>query len=120
MERGNIKMTVNQYIALGLLLGRIVTVILTAMVIRKQYRVLKTKKYPELKMLRRNLMLGTIILLIGNFIPIVIDTLGIFNRGSFSLLLAYVFSNNITAILASFMLWYNIRLSERTKLLVEE
>lgn len=106
-------MEANQYISLALLVGRFTCVYILSLVIRKQWRALRSKNYPELRPLREKNLLGTIILVIMNFFPIVLDTFGIFGRGSFSLLLAYVFSNNLSAILYSYMLWTSLRLAER-------
>ena len=108
-------MTANQKISLVLLLGRILTVYLMSLVIRKQSRFLKARSHPELYQLRRRLLLGSIVVLAGNVVPIVIDTMGVFNKGSFGLLLAYVFSNNLTAIISAYLLWSTIRLSEKLK-----
>lgn len=113
-------MTTNQKISLALLIGRAIVLYYMVRVVSKQYRVLKTKNYPELNQLRiRNLVFSAIILL-GNIIPIIIDVMGIFGKGSFNLLLAYVFSNNITAIMSAYILWYNIRLAERIKIIDTE
>lgn len=109
-------MTTNQYISISLLIGRLVTIYIMVLVIRKQRRALKSTKYPELRDLRKTLLVGSVILLLANFVPVLIDTLGLFNKGSFGLLLAYVFSNNLTAIFAAYMLWYNLRLAERIKI----
>lgn len=109
-------MTANQYISIGLLVGRIVTVFIMSLVIRKQWRALKSRKYPQLRAIRIRNIWGSSILIAMNLVPITIDTFGIFNMGSFNLLLAYVFSNNLTAILYSYMLWTSIRLAEEIKI----
>lgn len=109
-------MDVNQKISLALLAGRLVTVFIMAMVIRKQHRVLRANNYPELRPLRIRLLIGSYIAMAGNIIPVMIDTMGLFGKGSFALLLAYVFSNNFTAILTAYLVWFNIRLSEKIKL----
>jgi hypothetical protein len=112
-------MNTNQKISLALLIGRLVSVSFMALVVSKQYKVLRAKNYPELKRLRTTLLVGSCIILAGNIIPIVIDTLGIFGMGSFALLLAYVFSNNLTAMLAAYMMWYSIRISEKTEVILQ-
>lgn len=106
-------MNANQYISLALLLGRVVSVTILFMVIRKQHRALRSKNYPQLRPLREKNLLGTVVLIGMSFVPILIDVFGIFNAGSFNLLLAYVFSNNLSAILYSYMLWSSLRLAER-------
>lgn len=110
-------MTANQYIALALLVGRLVTLYIMYFVVRRQYRNLKAQSYPELNQLRLNLLIASIIILLGQILPITIDVLGIFNGGSFNLLVAYVASNNIISILSAFVLWYNLNLTQRIKLI---
>lgn len=110
-------MTANQYISIALLLGRGVVLYFMIKVIRKQHRVLKAKNYPELNELRQRNLVFSVIILLGNVVPILIDTLGIFGKGSFGLLLAYVFSNNITAMLSAYMLWSNLVLAEKIKII---
>lgn len=97
-------MEANQYIYIGLLLGRLVSVYILALVIRKQWRALRSKKYPELRPLREGNLLGSTVLIGANVIPIILDVFGIFNMGTFGLLLAYIFSNNISAMLYSYMI----------------
>lgn len=106
-------MTANQYISIGLLLGRIICVSIMVLVIRKQWQVLWTKNYPELQPLRWRNLVGSIILIAMNFVPIIIDVMGVFNVGNFTILLMYVFSNNLTAILYSYMLWTSLKLAEK-------
>ncbi len=106
-------MTANQYISIGLLLGRFISVTIMVTVIRKQWRSLRSKKYPELHPLRQRNLAGSIVLIAMNFAPILIDTYGVFGKGSFNLLLAYVFSNNLTAILYAYMLRSSLQLAER-------
>lgn len=109
-------MTDTQIHALILLIGRLITVVFISFVIPKQYRLLKATNYPELRVLRKRLFLSSIVLLCGQFIPILIDVLGIFKIGSFNLLLIYVYSNNLTAILAAYMMWTVYKISETTKI----
>lgn len=107
----------NQKLSILLLIGRVITFIVMIGVTRKQYRVLKARNYPELRALRHTLLAGSLVVLAGNILPIVIDVMGVFRKGSFLLLLAYVFSNNITAMLSAFLLWYNLRLSEKIRVI---
>jgi hypothetical protein len=106
----------NQIHALLLLIGRLVAVAFITSVLPKQYRLLKATDYPELRKLRKRLFQASVVLLAGQFIPITIDVLGIFQIGSFNLLLLYVYSNNLTAILGSYIMWTVYRISEQTKL----
>jgi hypothetical protein len=106
----------NQIHALLLLIGRIITVIFIGNVVPKQYKLLKATNYPELRKLRKRLLQASVVLLVGQFIPILIDVLGIFQIGSLNLLLVYVYSNNLTAMLAAYIMWTVYRISEQTKL----
>lgn len=106
-------MDANQYLSLGLLIGRIICVHILFLVIRKQWRALRSKKYPELRSIRETNLIGTVILVCMNFIPIILDVFGLFGAGSYGLLLLYVFSNNLSAILYSYMLWTSLRLAEK-------
>lgn len=110
-------MTGNQWLALGLLISRFVTVVLMYKVVVEQIRELKRKDYRELDGLRKTLLAGSIVLLLANFVPILIDSLGVFGKGSFSLLVLYVVSNNITTLFAAYLVLYNIRLAKRVKLM---
>lgn len=97
-------------IAALLLIGRLITVIFILIVLINQIKLLRNNIFPELKPVRKRLFAMNVVLLLGQFIPITIDALGIWGRGSFNLLLAYVFSNNITAMIASIVTWdtYNL------------
>lgn len=99
-------MTINQKISLALLIGRMITVTFVGMTARLQWRLIKQNDGPELQVYRVILFSLTLILIFGNIIPIVIDVASLFNKGSLTLLVAYVFSNNITAMLAAVILWY--------------
>lgn len=96
-------MDTNQKISLVLLIGRLVTVYFSVRIIRIQYGLRNINdKFDGF----RNLLLTlSFVILLGNMVPILIDVFGIFGKGSLGLLLAYVFSNNITSMLAAFMLW---------------
>lgn len=113
-------MTANQKIALALLIGRVIVLFLLSKVARKQWIALRSQEYPELRRLRIALLVGTVIIIAGNIMPVVIDVLGVFGKGSFGLLLAYVFSNNITAILTAYVMLYNLKLSEETEIVLRE
>lgn len=102
----------NQVHALLLLIGRIVTLVLILLVIPKQYKLLKAKNQPEISYLRRRLFLSSVIMGAGQLVPIIIDVLGIFGKGSFGLLLLYVYSNNLTAMLGAYMMWTVYKISE--------
>lgn len=113
-------MTGFQILSTGLLIGRILTVILMTFVVRKQLRVIHSKRYPELRPIRLLLLSSSAIVILGNIIPIIIDAYGLFGKGSLNLLIAYVISNNITAAVSAFILWYNLRLSEKIKIITDK
>lgn len=92
-------------ISLLLLVGRIVTVLFIGMVVRLQWQLIKQNRGPELQWYRKSLFALSLAGLVGNFIPITIDAFGVFGKGSFGLLLLYVFSNNISAMIQSITLW---------------
>lgn len=108
-------MTANQWISLALLIGRVATLYFIVKVVPKQHKLLKATNDPELRPLRKTLFLCGLVLAAGNVVPIVIDVAGLFEMGSFGLLLAYVFSNNFTALLAAYMMWTVYKISDTTR-----
>lgn len=102
-------------IAATLLVGRLITIWFIFIVFKKQLSLLRSKHHVELRPLRKILFGLSFITIAGNIIPVVIDTMGIFGKGSFGLLLAYVYSNNITAILSAITLYVVYKISESTQ-----
>lgn len=103
-------MDANQWLALFLLFGRLGTVFFMLSVLRIQYKLKGIKD--AVSPLRKTMLWLSTTILLGNAVPIIIDTLGIFGKGSFGLLIAYVISNNITALLAAIMVWQVYRLAK--------
>lgn len=99
-------MTANQYHALALALGRVVTIVFVFLVARLQWRLIRQNKGPKLQVYRIILFSLSVILLLGNIFPLLLDIKGIFGKGSFLLLVLYVDSNAITALLAAVMMYY--------------
>ncbi len=106
-------MDTNQILALILLLGRIPTVFFVGATMRLQWKLIKQNTYPEDQWFRKLLFGLTTVLMLGNILPIWIDVEGLFHKGGFVLLVAYVFSNNITALLSGGITWYIYHLSSK-------
>lgn len=93
---------INTVISLLLLIGRLVGIYLMLRVLMIQLSLRKRKDH--VSNLRAVLMSLGIVIMLGNVIPVIIDVMGIFGKGSYGLLVAYAFSNNLTAVLAAFMI----------------
>lgn len=106
-------MTSNQIISLILLIGRVVSTTFILLVSTRQWKLIKQNNRKELQWYRKLLFTLGIVLLAGQILPITIDTLGIFNKGSFNLLLFYVFSNNLTMLMAAITIWLIYHLSSK-------
>lgn len=111
-------MSANQIHSLVLLIGRLLTLYFILWVIPRQYKVFKTRMVsePELRPIRGKLLLGHVVMALGQVVPITIDVFGLFNRGSFGLLLLYVYSNNFTALLSAYLMKTVYVTSEKTRL----
>lgn len=96
----------NQVISLVLLMGRAVTLLFVGLTIRYQRQLLRQNKGDRLQWYRRLLLSLAVVLFAGNIVPVVIDLAGLLHRGTFSLLLVYVFSNNLTAMLSAILTFY--------------
>lgn len=112
-------MNVKHYAAM-LLFGRIISVVLISMVIRIQYRLLKENNPTSVQSIRRVLFSLAIVVLVSSFVPILIDTVTLFGELPRSnpapIGIAYAFSNCISAIIASYLLWYLYKISAKEKL----
>jgi hypothetical protein len=104
-------------IALILLFGRLVSVMFIVLVIYKQFKLLHVRDV-SMRDQRRNLLFLSLVLFLGNFIPIVIDSLTLLSEVSRSKPttagVAYGLSNCGTSILSSFSLWVIYRYAERS------
>ena len=98
-------MSETQWISLLLLIGRVITVVFIIMVLRLQWKLIRQNMGPELQWYRKSLFALSAVSIAANFIPITIDVFGLLGKGSYALLLAYVFSNNISAMVQAFTLW---------------
>lgn len=102
-----------QILAGILLVGRLAAIVFTIIVIRLQVQLLRTKTNPELQDLRKLLLTLSVIVFAGNMIPIMIDVVGLTGNRPGILGIYYAFSNNLTALLSSILLWIVYRYSER-------
>lgn len=102
-------------LSLILLFGRIASVVFISMTIRLQVKLIRSRRHNELNGLRKVLLASSCLILLGNVVPIIIDVNGIFGRGSFALLITYVLSNNITALLSAMLMWQIYRVSGKVQ-----
>jgi hypothetical protein len=104
-------------IAFILLIGRIISVAYIFLVLRQQWKLLRTSITPKLQPLRQRLFFLALVIFIGNLVPITIDLATLLTpltRGNPSPLgITYAFSNCITAALSSFLLWELYRMAAR-------
>lgn len=97
-----------------LLVGRLVAMSFLMTVAATQYRLLRSNVYPELQNLRATLFILTVVVMLSQVYPIVIDIYGIFDRATPGMIIFYAFSNNGSAVLTSIMLWTIYRIANRT------
>jgi hypothetical protein len=101
-----------------LLAGRLVSVTFLVLVLIKQWRLLKLYVEPEIRGYRKLLFVLSCIILVGNFIPIVIDTATLFvetnrNPNVRSLSIMYALSNSATAAISAATIWLIYRTAGR-------
>jgi hypothetical protein len=104
-------------IALSLLICRIVSVGFILAVLRKQWILLKARNHAEVATLRRVLFYLAVVIFLGQFVPILIDSATLIDQAKRStpsaLGVAYAYSNAFTAMISSLLLWLVYRVSER-------
>lgn len=92
-------------LALILLVGHITSVILIAIVMKKQHRILRGKPDAELRHARQILSSMALTVMIGNFVPITIDSLVVVSKVTrahpTSVGIAYATSNVIILVLSA-------------------
>lgn len=107
-----------QVLASLLLIGRLVSDVFIVMVIRKQWKIRKTRTHPRLMAIRRVLTLLAILVFVGNIYPLLLDAYTLYNssvRTSQSVNLvgvAYSLDNNLTFMFATILIWTLYRLSD--------
>jgi hypothetical protein len=104
-------------IALTLLICRIVSVAFILAVLRKQWGLLKARNHVEVATLRKVLFYLAVVILVGQFVPILIDSATLLDQAKrnapSALGIAYAYSNALTAMISSLLLWLVYRVSER-------
>lgn len=105
-------------IAAILLVGRLISELFIAFVILRQYRLFKITAPAPIKALRKALFGISLFVFFGNMIPIFLDVATILADNSLEredspsvVGVAYAFSNNITFMAISILLWYLYRLA---------
>ena len=103
-------------IAAILLIERLISAGFIIAVIRRQGRLLRVRVPEQLERFRQVLFGLSLVIFVGNFIPILIDTLTLFanlqGRPNPSAIgIAYALSNATTAVLSSVLVWVIYRLA---------
>lgn len=116
-----------KHVAAILLVGHLVSASFMIFVVRRQRALNKLPVNPELLPLRKTLGRLSMAVLIGNIIPIVIDILTILAHDSLhredspSIIgVTYAFSNVITAIVSSYLIWTLYKQAAKTVLIVDQ
>lgn len=114
-----------QLLALLLLIGRIVSDFFIILVLRRQWKLRKTKTHPKLTAVRKVLGLLAILVFLGNIWPLVLDAFTLFYPGIRSTQhvnfvgLTYSLDNNLTFMFASILIYALYRLSDTVIEVVE-
>lgn len=107
-----------QLLAGLLLAGRLISDGFIIAVLRKQWKLRKTKTHPKLMAIRRVLTLLAVLVFIGNLYPLFLDAYTLINadiRSSRTVNLVGVFyslDNNLTFMFASILIWTLYKLSD--------
>lgn len=114
-------------VAFILLLGHIVSAVFMLFVVRRQRGLSKLPIDPELLPFRKTLNRLSLAILVGNFIPIVIDILTIVVTDSLhredtpSIAgVIYAFSNAVTAAVSAYLIWTLYKQAAKTVLIVDQ
>lgn len=111
-----------QELAALLLIGRLVSTGFILAVIRLQWRLLKLPIRKSLRGMRRVLFAISLVVLLGNIIPITIDILTIFadiprtSGNPKPIGIGYAISSNLSSLLQAIFIWLLYRLAARTAL----
>lgn len=107
-----------QVLASILLIGRLISEGFIIAVMRKQWRIRKTKTHPRLMKIRRVLTLLAVLVFIGNIYPLLLDAYTLYDaqvRTTQNVNLvgvAYSLDNNLTFMFASILIWTLYKLSD--------
>lgn len=111
-------------IALLLLLARVGSATFIFLVLRKQAQLMQYSITPALQSFRRVLFAISMIIFLGNFVPIFIDIVTILDNVERpqprTIGIIYGFSNAITALIASILIWLLYRLAGRTAVTTQD
>jgi hypothetical protein len=101
-----------------LLVGRLVSDFFIVLVLRRQWKLRKTKTHPRLMAYRKILAILAVLIFIGNIYPLVLDllTLSITNLRSTNTVnpvgVVYSLGNNLTFMFASILIYLLYKLSD--------
>ncbi|WP_438980191.1 hypothetical protein [Polynucleobacter sp.] len=107
-----------QLLAFLLLVGRLISDLFIIMVLRKQWKLRRTRTHPRLVAIRRVLTLLAVLVFIGNLYPLLLDAYTLIDasvRTSRSVNLVgviYSLDNNLTFMFASILIWTLYKLSD--------
>lgn len=106
-------------LAFILLLARLGSMTFIVLVLLKQWRLLQTPIEPYIQRFRKVLFALSVAILLGNLVPIFIDTLTLFVETQRpasvkGISIAYAFSNAITSFISSYLIWTLYRLASET------
>lgn len=107
-----------QLLAFLLLIGRLVSDFFIIMVLRRQWKIRKTRTHPRLMQVRRVLTLLAVLVFIGNIYPLLLDAYTLIDAGvrtsrSVNIVgVIYSLDNNLTFMFASILIWTLYKLSD--------
>ncbi len=114
-------------VAFILLLGHIVSAVFMLFVVRRQRILSKLPIDPELLPFRKTLNRLSLAILVGNFIPIIIDVLTITAHDSLrredspsTIGIMYAVSNAVTAAISAYLIWTLYKQAAKTVLIVDQ
>lgn len=112
-------MTIKSY-ALTLLITHIASMVFIFLVLKRQWALMKLPIPPNIKRFRLTLFILSLAIFAGNIVPIIIDSLTLFiDTGRPQTVkpvsLMYAYSNGITALVSSYLIWTLYRLAADTK-----
>lgn len=105
-------------LAFLLLMGRVISQIFIIAVLRKQWKIRKTKTHPRLMAIRRVLTLLAILVFVGNLYPLLLDFYTLFDSSLRTtqtvngVMVLYSLDNNLTFMFASILIWTLYKLSD--------
>lgn len=104
-------------IAFILLIMRLISAGFILSVLRKQWRLLHKPIDADLRLFQRILFAMSVIIFLGNGVPIVIDTITLFVETSrpaklAALSISYALSNALTAMVSAILIWLMYKIAE--------